>query len=272
MRGHDDKMSFLPEDYVQRRIERRTNLICLTLFAVVLAGVIGAYAVTSRHRQEVKQHRQAINAAYTDAAKRLEQLDQLQQRKQQMLRKAQITSLLIEPVPRSFLLADLINRMPKTLSLLELDMNSQVIQPIVSVSSKKTALANKKKKDEEKKQENPVPVYRVTLTLIGVAPTDVQVASYMSTLSRSPLMSDVNLIYSEEKQIADSLMRRFRIEATLSEKADVRSLDLDELNRELKKNPMENTGPVKPAAVQAAESETGSAPELIVEGAPPAEE
>ena len=33
-------MSFLPDDYVEQRIERRTNVICLLLFVVVAAGIL----------------------------------------------------------------------------------------------------------------------------------------------------------------------------------------------------------------------------------------
>ena len=35
-----DKMSFLPEDYLEKRIELRANMICLSLFAVVLVAII----------------------------------------------------------------------------------------------------------------------------------------------------------------------------------------------------------------------------------------
>lgn len=249
MKDQNEKMSFLPEDYVERRIERRTNLICLTLFAVVLGGVIAAYFVTNRHREEVRAERRAVNVAYTEAAKRLEQLDQLQKRKQQMLRKAQITSMLIEPVPRTFLLADLINRMPKTLSLIDLKLTSKVVTPMVHVDRHRSALINKTAEDEKKKDadEDPVPKYRVSLSIIGVAPTDVQVAQYMASLSHSPLMSDINLVFSEETQIENTPMRRFRIEAVLNPNADVRSLKPGAIPQELKKNPMHEQSPPLPS-------------------------
>jgi len=75
----DKPMSFLPEDYVEKRIERRTNYICLSLFVVVLLGVVGAYMVTYRQRAGIKEQRRLVNTAYSDAARRLEQLEKLQQ-------------------------------------------------------------------------------------------------------------------------------------------------------------------------------------------------
>ncbi|QNN22439.1 PilN domain-containing protein [Planctomycetales bacterium ZRK34] len=272
--NHDDKLSFLPEDYVQRRIERRTNLICLTLFAVVLTGIIGAWTVTKRHKDEVAKQLQAMRVSYTDAAKRLEQLDELQKRKQQMLRKAHVTRMLIEPVPRTFLLADLINRMPKSLSLFEFELHSKMQRPTVHVNKAKSALANQAKAPptEQELLEAEVPRYQVSLILIGVAPTDVQVAQYMSSLSRSPLMTDVNLIFSEETQIADSTMRKFRIEAMLSEKADVRNIDPEQLQRDLKKDPMTNNPTAQPIISPTPGPEAEPASQTIVDGSTTVEE
>ncbi|MBI1369397.1 MAG: hypothetical protein GC162_12180 [Planctomycetes bacterium] len=262
----NDKLSFLPEDYVERRIERRTNIICLSLFAVVLAGVVGAYLVTNRHRADVRKQREVINASYTDAAKRLEQLDELHQRKEQMLRKAQITSMLIEPVPRTFLLADLINRMPKSLSLFDLQMASKVVKPVSPVATK-SALSQRHKgglggynsnapdKDKDKKDEEPVPEYIVNVTISGVAPTDVQVAQYLASLQQSALMSDVNLVYSEEIKIDEASMRKFRIDMTLNQHADVRSIDPIEIPRELQKNPMQAQPTIVPSSIHTEPSE-----------------
>jgi len=227
----NDNMSFLPEDYIERRIEQRTNMICLSLFVIVLLGVGGAYMMTSAQRSEVRAQAQQVNAAFTDAARRLEQLDELQSRKQQMLRKAQVTATLLEPVPRTFLLADLINRMPATLSLFELQVDSRLIQPTIMrtatpANARGSALANQTASaDQKTNAPPPVPRYAVSLVMIGVAPTDVQVAQYMSALTRSHLVNDVNLVFSEESRVQDANMRRFRIEMTLDPAADVRRLD-----------------------------------------------
>ncbi len=238
----DQELSFLPEDYVERRMEHRTNLICITLFVVVLGAVVGGYFVTTRQRAEIRSQQEQVNKSYAEAARRLEQLQELEQRKDQMLRKAQVTATLVEPVPRTFLLADLINRMPPTLSLFDLEMHSKVIRVPRPVVVKKSAMANAGgKKADEKPQEEPPPRFEVTMAMTGVAPTDVQVAQYMSSLSRSPLLSEVNLVFSEENKIEDQIMRRFKIEMTLNQTADVRVMDPDAIPRKLKGDPLSNT-------------------------------
>lgn len=236
-------LSFLPADYVERRIEHRTNLICLTLFGVVIAGVIGAKMVSLRHANEVKQQRAEINAEFAEAARRIEQLNKLQASKDQMLRKAQVTGRLLEPMPRTFLLADLINRMPPTLSLFELELESKVDKSVLPVINRsKAAMKNKSKKSDKAPEPEPVPQYIVTLKLVGVAPTDVQVAQYMSALSRSELLSDVNLRFSEESKIEDSTMRKFHIDMTLNTDADVRQIQPLLADRAIRMNPLDDPG------------------------------
>ena len=67
--GPSSNSSFLPEDYLERKVELRTNFIYLTLFAVVIVGVVGAFFVTNRQWAEVKDHQETINIRYAQAAK-----------------------------------------------------------------------------------------------------------------------------------------------------------------------------------------------------------
>ncbi|MEX2671881.1 MAG: PilN domain-containing protein [Phycisphaeraceae bacterium] len=233
-----DNMSFLPEDYVERRIEQRTNIICVSLFVIVLSGIGAAYMVTTAQRAEVKQQSADVDAAFAEAAKRLEQLDELQGRREQMLRKAQVASTLLEPVPRTFLMADLINRMPPTLSLFEVELKSKLLQASVTRRiTPKSALA-KAGEEEEEDVLATVPRHEVTLAMTGVAPTDVQVAQYMSTLSNSHLVKDVDLVFSERTEVEEVTMRRFRIDMTVDPAADVRRIDPLRLDRKPGRNPL----------------------------------
>ncbi len=228
----DEKVSFLPEDYVARRVEMRTNVICLSLFGVVLIAVVGAYLVTSGQRSSVIKKQQEINAAFSDAAKRIQEHDELQRQKKQLQRKARVTATLIERVPRSNLLAELTNRRPEGVTFQELDLKSKKIATASSLTGKNAgsalnAATAKGKADPKKKNEPPleVPRYDVTLTLIGVAPTDIQVAQYMAALARCQMLDDINLVYSEESRSNDLAMRKFRIDMRINPDADVRMID-----------------------------------------------
>jgi hypothetical protein len=228
---NDQQLSVLPEDYIQRRRERRTNVMCIGLFAVVLAGLVGAYVVSSTQRRGVLEEQRRINAAYTSAAKRISELDQLHANKQTLMRKAKVTASLIEPVPRSVLLAELVNRMPEGVSFVELKLTSEKMAAetaTVAIGGNGSALSKAKDKDKQKDAEpaGPQPIrYHCDLQLIGAAQTDIQVAQYMASLARCPLLDEVDLVYSEEKRAADRAERRFRIDLTIDPGADARKID-----------------------------------------------
>ena len=45
-----NELSFLPDDYLERKARRRTNAICAVLFCVVISAIGGAFTVTERSR------------------------------------------------------------------------------------------------------------------------------------------------------------------------------------------------------------------------------
>ena len=238
--------SFLPEDYLEKRLQRRTNVISLTLFVVVMGFVTGAFFVTNRQRSEVLALQEQVDSQYVDAARRLEQLDELQRRKQEMIRKAKTTSTLLERVPRTIVLAELINNMPPTLSLLELDLESKTIQtrrPQLRTAMDKAKARASKQEDAE---APPQRITEVSLKVVGVAPTDVQVAQFMASLGRARLFEQVNLAFSEEIKIGKNLMRKFSIDMQLNQAIDTTNFEPTMVQRELKLNPMSDRLQITP--------------------------
>lgn len=238
-------MSFLPEDYLEKRSQRRTNILNLGLFVVVMGAVIGAFLVTDRQRDEVRALKERVDQQFEEAARRLMQLDELQQRKQQMLHKARITATLLERVPRSLILAELVNDMPMPLSLLDMHMETKVIKSPSRSASTALQAAKERKAAKQGAPETPpepeLPPTEVSLVLTGVAPTDVLVAQYMATLSQSPMFKDINLIYSEEANISGNLLRKFNIELKLNQAVNLQDMERKLVRRDLQQNPMVNT-------------------------------
>jgi Tfp pilus assembly protein PilN len=223
--------SFLPEDYLDQKAERRTNMISLSLFAVVMVAVFAAFLVTNRQWSQVKAARASVNEQYEQAAVQIETLNELEQQKNQMLSKARLAAALVERVPRSILLAELINRMPPRLGLLEFELKSQKVKaarkaPKREGSTGRIGPSRARTREEAaqlrdaKKVE--APRYQVSLTLVGIAPTDVEVSQYITELNTYPLLKDVNLEYSEERKFDGNKMRQFEIKMTLDPRADVR--------------------------------------------------
>ena len=232
-----NELSFLPDDYLERKAQRRTNAICATLFLVVMVAIGSAFTYTERAMREAEHDHDAIEKRYTEAAKRIEQFQQLQEKQRTMAMQAELTSSLLEKVPRSFLLAEVTNSMPSGVSLLDLVLESKRRTSASPAAQAKSAAFEKKSaaKDTAKKKGPAAPgseakVFDVGIKITGIASTDVQVAQFITKLNQSTLLKDVNLVISDEYkggtgQDANNVMRKFQIEMMVSPSADVASLN-----------------------------------------------
>ena len=228
-----NQLSFLPEDYLERKARRRANAICATLFVVVMAAIGSAFTLSDRSLRDIEAQRNKVEAEYTEAAKRIKEVQSMKDKQQRMARQAELTDSLLERVPRSYLLAEVTNSMPTGVSLLDFGLESRarsvpVIAPTTKFGEKKA-----KRKSAEKKNEEPTAPppkqYDVTMRITGIAANDVQVAQFITRLNTSILMRDVNLLISDEFQPARNKagestgdkVRRFQIEMSLRPDAEV---------------------------------------------------
>ncbi len=239
--------SFLPEDYLDQKAERRTNIISLSLFGIVMVSVFAAFLVTNRQWSHVRKARASINSQYEEAAGQIKRLNELEQQKDQMLTKARLAAALVERVPRSILLAELINRMPPRMGLLSLELKSDRLKVARPRSNAKTGRLKRpvrarsreqiaRERGNEKKQVD-VPRYRVKIKLVGVAPTDIEVSRYIAALNAHPLLKEVTLQYSQERKLDNSRMRQFEIRMELNDKLDIRDVG-PMIKRKTVKDPM----------------------------------
>jgi len=205
-------VNLLPDDYVQGRARRRANTVCLVLFAVVMSAVTGAAVVSRQSSEHTCQVRDQVNASYAEAAKLIEQMRQLQRQRAVLTARAERAAALQERVPRSYILGILTNACPDGASLsavkLDTSLADQNGQPTkfdrVSMqrSGKGRALS-------------------VGLVVTGHACTDVDVAKYIANLARNPLLTSVDLVYSEEREVKAVTMREFQIRLEVLPNVDV---------------------------------------------------
>ncbi len=222
--------SFLPEEYVSSRAETRANLICLGLFAIVMFGVVAAFFVTNRRWETIRAEQRSITVRYTEQAQKIDQLKNLEKQRAQMLEKAEVTTALIEKVPRSLLLAELVTRMPADLTLVDVTLKSKRIDapapPGVTPAAPKVVSltgASSAPPAAEPAKVRP-PRFEFTLTIVGVAARNNDIADYLASLRDCPLLANVDLHFIKETTIEKVELRRFEIEATLRPDADARAI------------------------------------------------
>lgn len=214
-------INLLPEDYIQRRCERRANIGCFILFGMVMVGVLSAALVSEQRLRNTRGVLEQVNQDYAKASKLIEQMHQLEAKKEEMHKKAELTASLLERIPRSTLLATITNARPKNVSLIEFKLTTaQVVRkrpsqtPGKGKSAKFNAAAKKSGSDKPEKE------LLVKTELVGHAETDVDVARFISNLSNSPLTMAVDLEYTKEKKLKDIPVREFKVVLWLRPRID----------------------------------------------------
>jgi Tfp pilus assembly protein PilN len=229
------KIDFVPNDYVQQRESSRANLIYLVLFAVMMGAIGLVFSFLKMQQGLVSQQLNAVELQLSSAKEQIVQLEELKKKHKEMMKTMVVTAELIEPIPRSIILADLTNNLPGGVSLLELKMEEETITrskaavPAAAQSKyQKKTQAKTGKKEESAIQK---PIANTTIEMKGIAPSDIEVASYIARLTTSILMKEVALIESKEYRIEDATFREFKLEAKLNTDITLTKEDIERIRQ-----------------------------------------
>ncbi|MHC4653865.1 MAG: PilN domain-containing protein [Planctomycetota bacterium] len=220
-------INFVPDDYVKSSESRRTNLMYLVLFAVVMAGLGGSFVTIKMRQRAITAKEKYLSAKAVEAQEAIEQFEALQTRRKVMLKTALTIAGLLEPVPRSVLLASLTNNLPAGVSLMRLNViqkESKRTSRVVTTSKYKEAQAQKTAANVK---ESPEKLLETYMDIEGIAPSDLQVAAYIKQLSASTLLGNVALVESKEHKIEDSTFRLFKLTAMLKKEVQLSSEDIE---------------------------------------------
>jgi Tfp pilus assembly protein PilN len=210
-------INFVPDDYIQNNISRRTNLIYLVLFAVVMIALCGSFMTIKIRQRACSIREKLVTSKMAKIQETIKQFEELQAKRGEMMRTALTTAELLEPVPRSVLLASLTNNLPQGVSLLKLSLvqkESKRTSRVTSTSKYQAAQAKKAAASEAAVSREKL--LETHIDIEGMAPSDLQVAAYIERLSNSSLLDIVALVESKEHKIEDSTtFRRFKLMAML---------------------------------------------------------
>lgn len=223
-------INFVPDDYVQSNESRRANLMCLVLFSVVMAALGGSFVTIKIRQRACVAEESLVNTKMVKMQEAIQKFEELQAKRKEMMKTALTTAELLEPVPRSVLLASLTNNLPAGVSLVRLNL----IQKDPAGGKKKRRTAKNKyataksaggdsdvsKLSREQRLETHIDIH-------GMAPSDIEVADYIERLGNSILLDNVALVESVEKKIKDTPFRHFKLKAMLASEVHLTKEDVD---------------------------------------------
>ena len=210
-------INFVPDDYVQNNESRKTNLMYLVLFGVVMIALCSSFMTIKIRQRACGIKEKLVTTKMSQIQEAIKQFEELQSKRGAMMRTALTTAELLEPVPRSVLLASLTNNLPQGVSLLKVSLvqkepkQTSRVAPMskYQAAQAKKAAAAKDKVSQEKLLETHIDIE-------GIAPSDLQVAAYIERLINSSLLDNIALVESKEHKVEDSTtFRRFKLTAML---------------------------------------------------------
>ncbi|MHC4552231.1 MAG: PilN domain-containing protein [Planctomycetota bacterium] len=228
-------INFVPNDYVEQRQSSRANFLYLMLLAAMLGAIGITFGFIKMRQRSVDAELTDLNARMVEANQQIAQLEQLKAKSKTMMKTMVMTAELLEPVPRSVLLASLTNNLPAGVSLVELDVETKETKvaspkpkaPAKAKGSQYNAKAAAAKTAAE--PQRPEIKSETNLEMKGIAPSDIQVASFIARLSSSILLDQVELVDSREHEIDGIKFREFRLKAQLKSNLTLSKEDINNI-------------------------------------------
>ncbi|MBL7214149.1 MAG: PilN domain-containing protein [Phycisphaerae bacterium] len=229
-------INFVPDDYIEQRQSSRTNLLYLMLLTAMLGAIGVTFGFIKMRQRSIQSELAILDARMNKAHEQIAQLEELKTKSKTMMKTMVMTAELLEPVPRSIVLAELTNDLPSGVSLIEFSLDTKEIQIHKPVS--KNAISdsqyNSKSATANNEQVGPEIKTETNLNLKGIAPSDIQVASYIANLSSSILLGNVELVESKELEIENVKFREFRLKASLKPNMTLTKEDINEIREKAK--------------------------------------
>jgi Tfp pilus assembly protein PilN len=232
-------INFVPDDYVQNSESRRTNLIYLVLFLLVMSVLCGSFVSIKLRQRAFAAREEEVNKRMSEAKESLQQFEELQSKRKEMIKAALTAAELLEPVQRSVLLASLTNNLPAGVSLLQLELiqkepRTKRLAPPVG-SKYQQAQDENSAGDQKISQEKRLETH---INIEGVAPSDLQVAAYIEQLDKSVLLDNVALVESKERKVEDeAFFRQFKLTAMLKKKVHLTKADVAKMKSKREAEP-----------------------------------
>jgi len=195
------ELEFLPDWY--NRLQRRRRAAFLqTWLTLAVAGGVGLWLFSSQRAYHASASELAsLQGQVLQSAAQLEQMDRLEALQRQMRKQADLYNRLGAHVESARLLGQLAEVMPETVSLLSLEVETEET-PVQLSGPARAALKDPAQPPVER---------RLKIKIQGVAPTDVELATFLTELNKVPFFEQVAPTYVKDKHEARHVLRQFEI-------------------------------------------------------------
>jgi len=227
-------LDFVPDDYVQQRESGRANFMYLVLFAALMGAIGATFSIIKIRQKLVSNELAVVNEQMLAAREQIIQLEEFKAKSKAIMKTAVMTAELLEPVPRSIIIACLTNNLPSGVSLLEFKLEQKKVRQTPAkrpASSQYKVAAGSSAKPAVEKPVQP----ETLITISGIAPSNIEVAGYISKLSGSVLMANVALVEAKEHTAEEGKFQEFKLQMTLKTNVMLTKKDVENIRQKHEK-------------------------------------
>lgn len=214
----------MPEDYIQRKESHRANFFYMMIVGLIGAAVLSTFGAIKIRQRAIAQETKAVDKRMMAMQQSIVQLESLQKERQEMMKTALLAAELIEPMPRSIVLALLTNALPEGVSLTRVQIIQSKSQQQGSNQYEAAKMAAEQKLQRQESMTT-------NIEIEGLAASDIGVADYIASLSNSTLLENVCLVQSKQKEIDNTSYRQFKLTAQVRGNAAITNETVEKVSK-----------------------------------------
>ncbi|MEX0777600.1 MAG: PilN domain-containing protein [Phycisphaeraceae bacterium] len=201
-----NEINFLPRAYVieqmrQRRVRREFALIAMAI--MVMAGW---FLIAQARMDQLSFYTQEVESQAQVMREQVKQAIDREAQRTVLSRQFRIQRELAPALSYSQVLATIGALLPRSMAIRDLSMLGR--QPTVDLpSGGKSGGGDASAAQAPDRQPD-----AIRITLVGVAPSDTEVANFVGALADHPLFANVKLLYCKSAEVGPLLAREYRIE------------------------------------------------------------
>src|SRR3954471_7652436 len=195
------EIEFLPPWYTQF-LSRRRMVFFQTWITVGVALGLGLWMfLADRNQRMAEMVSDSLSAQLQQTNAQLQQMQRLESLRRQLRQQAEVLTKLGIHVEVGRLMSKLADSMPPSVSLLSLNIDTDEIPVNISAAERASL----------KEGSRPPVDRRLRVKLQGVAPTDVEMATFLTELNQVPFFERVAPTYVRDRREAGHVVREFEL-------------------------------------------------------------
>jgi Tfp pilus assembly protein PilN len=200
------EIDFLPPWYSQF-LRRRRTVFFQTWMTIGVAMGLGLWIfLAERNQRNAENVMDTLTGQVQQTSTQLQQMERLEMLRRQLRQQAEVLTKLGIHVETGRLISKLSESTPPSLSLLSLNIETDEI-PVQLSAAERAGL---------KEGSRPPVDRRLRIRLQGVAPTDLELATFLTDLNQTQFFERPALTYVKERRESGHVLREFEVTFTIN--------------------------------------------------------